>query len=65
MHADRARLLAELGQCRRKSSEKGANRAGEPPMIASISEKPCRAARMTEYGLPPTPIQTGRMPDSM
>ena len=34
-------------------------------MIASISEKPRRAARMTECGLPPTPIQVGKGPDSV
>ncbi|GAB3934331.1 hypothetical protein GCM10027614_07150 [Micromonospora vulcania] len=31
-------------------------------MIASISGSPCRAARITELGLPPTPIQVGMPP---
>ena len=33
-------------------------------MIASISEKPWRAARMTDSGMPPTPIQVGQRPVS-
>ena len=58
--ADRPRRLTELGQRLPEELEKGANRAGGPPMIASISEKPWRAARTTDCGLPPTPIQTGK-----
>jgi len=34
-------------------------------MLASISENPYRAARMTDWGLPPTPTQTGKRPDSV
>ena len=33
-------------------------------MIASISENPSRAARITDCGLPPTPIHAGNGPDS-
>jgi hypothetical protein len=33
-------------------------------MIASISENPYRAARITDWRLPPTAIQTGKGPDS-
>ena len=40
VHADRPGRLAELVEASRKSCEKGAKRAGGPPMIASISEKP-------------------------
>jgi hypothetical protein len=39
---------APRGAGARKSWENGAKRAGDPPMIASISEKPYRAARMTD-----------------
>ncbi len=33
-------------------------------MIASISENPCRAARTTDSGEPPTPIQVVSFPSS-
>jgi hypothetical protein len=35
-------------------------RPGAPPMIASIIGRPYCAARTTEFGLPPTPIQGSR-----
>ena len=34
-------------------------------MMASASENPRRAARITDCGLPPTPIQAGNGPDSV
>src|SRR6267378_1766012 len=40
----------------------GANRLGCPPMMASISGRPYRAARITDCGLPPTPTHVGRCP---
>src|SRR5258708_1920653 len=43
----------------------GATRCVEPPMIANINENPCRAARTTDSGLPPTPIHVGIDPDSV
>lgn len=33
--------------------------------MASISGRPCRAARTTDSGLPPTPTQTGSRPNSV
>ncbi len=50
---------------RRNSSENGAKRATSPPMIASIRENPYWAVRMTDWGLPPTPIQVGSEPVSL
>jgi hypothetical protein len=34
-------------------------------MTAIMREKPYRAARTTDSGLPPTPIQVERCPDSV
>ena len=34
-------------------------------MMASASENPSLAARITDCGLPPTPIHTGSGPDSV
>src|SRR6266566_8970821 len=65
MHAHRQRRAPETLQAFRNSWENGAKRNGGPPMIASISEKPWRAARMTDCGLPPTPIHTGNGPNSV
>ncbi len=62
-----------IGSCGRPSSVRawryssayGANRAGSPPMTASASGNPKRAARTTDCGLPPTPIHAGIRPDSV
>jgi len=53
-----------FSSARRNSSEYAANRDGGPPMMASARENPSRAARITDCGLPPTPIHAGNGPDS-
>jgi len=45
------RLGVELREC--------AEPTRWPPMMASMRPKPCRAARTTDSGLPPTPSHTG------
>jgi hypothetical protein len=47
------------------NSTYGANRSGCPPMMARRRGIPCRAARTTDSGDPPTPIQVFREPDSV
>ena len=54
-----------FSKARRNNCEYEANRSGGPPMMASARENPSRAARITDSGLPPTPIQVGNGPNSV
>jgi hypothetical protein len=54
--------LSSRRSASRNRSANGLKREIGPPMIASINDIPYVAVRITDFGLPPTPIQVGMGP---
>ena len=65
MHANRRAPACRAGRRRDgRDRHKAGSASGSPPMMASISGKPYRAARTTDSGVPPTPTQVFSVPVS-